>query len=242
MTEAIIAHLLRRVPLFAGLSPAELDGLARASRPLPRKKGARVFEEGSPGDCCLVLTSGRAKVVLSGSRDSEIILGIFEPFAIVGEIAVIDESSRSAALIAIEDCQFIRVPRGDFLALRRNPAFEDQLLLHVTSTLRKANDHLRAISGLNAVDRVAWALGRIARERGRRQGDVIVLSPRPLHQDLADMTGCSRETVTRSLLALKRKKCVGWDGDTLRIEPEAFRRQLKGDPALADVTEITRLV
>ena len=241
MSDSIIADLLRRVPLFAALSAPELAELARASRPLPRKKGARVFEEGSPGDCCLVLTSGRAKVILSGPADSEIILGILEPFAVVGEMAVIDESPRSAALVAIADSQFIRIPRQAFLALRRNPAFADQLLLHVTSTLRKANEHLRAISGLNAVDRVAWSLGRMARDRGRRQAGAVVMA-RPQHQDLADMTGCSRETVTRALVALKRRKCVSWDRTTLRIDPEALRRQLKGDPGLADVTEITRLV
>lgn len=240
--EAVIADLLRRVPLFAPLPGQDVDALARASRPLARKKGARVFEEGSAADCCLVLTSGRAKVVLSGTGDAEIILGIIEPFAVVGEIALIDEAPRSAALVAIEDSQFIRIPRTAFLALRRNPAFEDKLLTHVTSTLRTANDHLRAVCALNVVDRVAWSVSRIARDRGRRQGAAIVLSPRPTHQDLADMTGCSRETVTRALIALKRKKCLSWDRDTLRIDPDAFRRHARSDGGLSDVTEITRLV
>jgi CRP-like cAMP-binding protein len=240
--DAILVDLLRRVPLFAGLPAVDLDALARASRPLARRKGARVFEEGSPADCCLVLTSGRAKIVLSGTGDSEIIVGILEPFGIVGEFGLIDGEARSAGLVALEECQFVRIPREAFLALRASPAFQQAMLAHVTSMLRKANDHLRAVCAFSAVERVAWSLGRIARDRGAVDGAAIVVRPRPAHQDLADMTGCSRETVTRALDVLKRRKCVTWAGDVLRIEPQAFRRHFHRDIGLADVTEITRLV
>jgi CRP/FNR family cyclic AMP-dependent transcriptional regulator len=242
MSDAIICDLLRRVPLFADLPAADLEAVARMSRPLPRKKGARVFEEGSSADCCLVLTSGRAKVVLSGTGDSEIIIGMLEPFDIVGELALVDQSTRSAGLVAVDDCQFIRVPREAFQTLRKNLAFQDKLLSHITSTLRRANDQLRAIHTFKALDRVAWNLGRIARNRGRRQGPFILLQPKPHHQEIADMTGCSRETVTRAFKTLERRKIVMWDDDTMRIDAAAFKRHFRSELVFADVTEITRLV
>jgi len=238
MSELVMSELLRRVPLFAGVPIAELETLIKTARPAPKRKGARVFEEGSAADSCFVLTAGRAKVVLSGRGDMEITLGILEPFSIVGEIALLDGSTRTASLVAVEECQFLRIPGEAFRALRRNQAFEDRLLAHITSTLRKANDQLRAMYTFGAEDRVAWCLGRLARQRGRRQGSGIVIEPRPAHHEVADMTGCSRETVSRALMRLKRKKCVTWDAGSLRLEAEALKRGL----AFGDVTDVTRLV
>jgi CRP/FNR family transcriptional regulator, cyclic AMP receptor protein len=242
LSEAVMSELLRRVPLFADVPVTELEAVVRASRPLSKKKGARVFEEGSPADCCLVLTSGRARVVLSGKADTEITLGILEPFTIVGELGVLEHSTRSASLIALEDCQYIRISGESFHALRKNAAFEDKLLAHIASTLRNANDQLRAIYTFRAVDRVVWCLVRVARQRGRQDGAGVIIRPRPLHHELADMTGCSRETVSRALMRLKHKKCVTWDDHSLRLDVEALKRHFRSGRALADVTEITRLV
>jgi len=221
---------------------SELAEVARLARPIPKRKGARVFEEGSAADCCLVLTSGRAKVVLSGTGETEITVGIVEPFTVVGEIGLLDASARSASLIALDACQFIRIPATAFHALRRNAAFENRLLAHVAATLRRANDQLRAIYTFGADDRVAWCLGRLATQRGVRQGTVVLIAPRPAHHELADMAGCSRETVSRALMRLKRKKCVSWDAGSLRLDADALQRHLRGGLALDDVTEITRLV
>ena len=63
MSEEVVSGLLRRVPLFASLAPSDLRALAASAHSLSRKKGARIFEEGSSGDSCYILTSGRAKVV-----------------------------------------------------------------------------------------------------------------------------------------------------------------------------------
>ena len=242
MSPAVISDYLRRVPLFAAVTAQELDAVARESRVLPRKKGARIFEEGSPADCCLVLTSGRAKVVMAGPRDAEIILGMLEPLSVVGELALIDRSTRSAAIVAMEDCQFIRIPSEAFDVLRANPAFQQRLFAQVLATLRRASDQLRAMYTFGSTERVAWGLGRLARERGRSQGSSVVIEPRPTHQELADLIGCSRETVTRALLLLKRKKCVAWSRDALQIDTIPFKRHFHSDLIHADVTDITRLV
>jgi CRP-like cAMP-binding protein len=241
MSEAVMSELLRRIPLFAGVPAAQLDDVVKAARSVPKRRGARVFEEGSEADCCLVLTSGRAKVVLSGARHTEITLGIVEPLSVVGELGILDGSARSAALVALEECLFIRIPTQTFKSLRRSAAFEDALLAHVTSTLRRANDQLRAIYTFRAEDRVAWCLARLAKQRGVRQGTGLVVRPRPAHHELADITGCSRETVSRALTSLRHKKCVTWNADGLRLEPEALQRHFRS-LTLADVTEITRLV
>src|SRR6059058_1141651 len=114
MTEDVLLGLFRRVPLFANVPAPELQAAARTARVLSKRKAARIFEEGSPADSCFVLTSGRAKVVLSGQIDTEIILGTIEPFELVGELALLDNSLRSAGLVAMEDCRLIVLPGASF--------------------------------------------------------------------------------------------------------------------------------
>ena len=224
MANSSVFELLRLVPLFADIPVVALRAVAARSQAIWKKKGARVFEEDSPADCCFVLTSGRAKVVIRGSGDSEVILGIIEPHSVIGEIALLDHSTRSAGLVAVDKSHFIRIAGPAFLELRNNRAFEDRLVADLTATLRRATEQLRAIYTYSSQDRVAWCLARLAHQRGNRLGTEIAIAPRPPHQELAEMTGCSRETVSRILLQFRRMKWVSWDRQSLRLQENVFRR------------------
>jgi CRP-like cAMP-binding protein len=224
----VIKDRLRVVPLFADLSTAEIDALAAGSRAFGVRKNTRVLEEGTPADSCLVLASGRAKVLLSGDNGTEILLAVIRPTTLVGEVALLDRSTRTASLVAIEPCQFIRIPAPAFEQLRTNPRFEHKMVSRVASMVREANDQLRGISTFPAVSRVAWSLGRIARQEGSRDGNTVVI-PKIAHHTLAEMTGCSRETVSRALSTLKRQKYVSWDRKTMRLEINVLQRVRDGE-------------
>ena len=228
MSRAAIKDRLRAVPLFSELSPEELEMLASTARSVSSRKNARVFEEGATADCCYVLISGQARVTLSGGGDAEIVLGTLKPNSLVGEIALFDRSTRSAALVAVTDCQFIRIPAASFEQLRKNPQFENRVVSHIVSTLRETNDQVRGISTASTIARVAWCLGRIARLEGERDGAGVVI-PRKKHQELAEMIGCSRETVSRKLDTLKRTKYVSGDKDTMRLDIEGLQRYLRSE-------------
>jgi CRP-like cAMP-binding protein len=198
--------------------------LSTTSRSASVKKNTRIFEEGAPADFCLVLTDGRAQVVLSGLGDTEIVLSVLKPKSLAGEIALFNRSTRSASVIAVEDCHFIRIPLGSFDKLRRNPQFENKVVGHVISTLlQQASAQVRLRSAASSMTRVAAGLGHLAVREGARDGASIVI-PRKTHQELADMIGCSRETVSRKLETLKRKKCISWDKQTIRLDVEALQR------------------
>jgi len=227
----VVARELRSVPLFADsreVSDADLLDLGRTVTLLKARKNTQIFEEATPADACYVLTRGRAKVVISGERGTEIILALLEPYCLVGELSLLDGSPRSAALMTIAESSFLRIPSDAFTQLRRkNAAFQERLLNHVTVTLRRTNEQLRAICSFQAVGRVAWCIGRLVARDGRVENGVIVLS-RPAHHEIAEMTGCSRETVTRALNKLKTKRCIAWDERSLRVDPGAIRRYLRG--------------
>ena len=209
MTTAAKREWLKSVALFSSLSDEELTALAASAGAMAAPKHARVFEEGSAGDCCYVLTAGEARVVLSVGGDSEVLVATVRPRMLVGELALLDGSPRSAALVAAQLCRFIRIPAAAFERLRKNAAFEQRLVKHVASTLRDSNDRIRGVSNASSLARVAWCLSRVARQEGTLDRGGILI-PKRAHQELAEMAGCSRETVTRALSALKRRSaCRG---------------------------------
>ena len=228
MSTAAVKDCLGAVALFSGLAEPDLDLLARTVRFLSCRKGARIFEEGSPADCCYVMTSGRAKVVLNSEDGGEVLFREAVPGNLIGEVALLDGHARSAALVASEPCRFIVIPAAAFERLRSNPAFERKIVAHVTSTLRDATDQVRRVSTGPSLARLAWCLGQIARREGTQDGKAMII-PRKRHQELAAMAGCTRETVSRALGALRRKKFVSWDAHTMRLEVEGLQRYLRSD-------------
>ena len=226
MTTVAKKEWLKSVPLFSTLSDEEVSSLASASGSTAVPKHGRVFEEGSPGDCCYVLTAGEARVVLSGGGESEVLVATIRPRMLVGELALLDGSPRSAALVASQACRFIRIPAAAFERLRTNAAFEQRLVRHVATTLRSSNDQIRGVSNASSIARVAWYLGRVARQEGTLDKGGILI-PQRAHHEIAEMVGCSRETVTRALATLKRKRCVSWSGKTMRLEVETLQRYVR---------------
>jgi CRP-like cAMP-binding protein len=242
MTEDVVFDLLRQVPLFADAPEAGLREVARVARPLARRKGARIFEEGSPADSCYVLTAGRAKVVLTSTRGADVILGLVEPCQLVGEIALLDNSTRSAGLVALDDCQLIRVSADAFHSLRSSRAFQDSLIVHLSAMLRRATEQVRAIQTYSSPERVCWCLARLAARSGRREGGKIVIRPRTPHHEIADMTGCSRETVSRVLVQLRDSRWVTWTDAFLAIDEKSFARYLEVERGIGTAPPVARIV
>ena len=114
-------------------------------------------------------------MVLAGPRDTEMILRMIEPLAVIGEIALLDDSPRSAGLVAVTDCR-----SSESLARRssvaQDPEFEDRLVAHVTSTLRRATEQLRAMYTFSSAERLAWCLAQVAGQRGQQDGDTLRIS------------------------------------------------------------------
>jgi CRP/FNR family cyclic AMP-dependent transcriptional regulator len=241
MSEDVVVKLLQRVALFAAVPEADLRAAAKDTRSVIKRKAATIFDEGSPADSCFVITSGRAKIVLSGREATEVILGTVEPLELVGELSLLDNSPRSAGLVALEESQLLRMPKAAFQQLRSNRAFEDRLVVHVTAMLRRATEQLRAIYTYDSAERVAWCLARLAIRTGRQVGEALVI-PRPPHQELADMTGCSRETVTRVLTQLQKSNWISADGESLKLDGTAFRRYLEIEKSTRAGIETTRIV
>src|SRR6478752_9040970 len=213
------ADFLASVPMFSGLQRDELLKFAELTRERTYPKGSVILFQGDPGDSLYVLRQGRVKVVLIGEDGREVILGVLEPGAHFGELALIDDQPRSAHVIAMEDAQLLILRREDFRRrVEANPSVAWALLTELSRRLRRADVKIGGLVLLDVPGRIARLLLDLAEEAG---SDTI---DKPLtHQTIAQMIGASRETVSR---AMKDFQDANW------VTVERRRITLADRPAL----------
>jgi CRP-like cAMP-binding protein len=213
------ADFLATIPLFSGLPEEELERFAELTRERSYPKGSVILFQDDPGDSLFVLRAGRVKVVLIGEDGREVILGVLEPGAHFGELALIDDQPRSAHVIAMEDAQLLVLRREDFKRrVEANPTVAWALLTELSRRLRRADVKIGGLVLLDVPGRIARLLLDLADETGSEQIE------KPLtHQTIAQMIGASRETVSRAmkdfqdagLIRVERRRISIGDRDAL---------------------------
>lgn len=108
--------LLPQVPLFSSLSPEAFIHLSHAMIFLKAKAGAVIFEQGQPGDSCIVISRGRARVTRKGARDDEghsedVELLQLGEGDIAGVFALMSAQTRQASLTATTDLEYFEIDR-----------------------------------------------------------------------------------------------------------------------------------
>jgi CRP-like cAMP-binding protein len=213
------ADFLATIPLFSGLPEEELERFAELTRERSYPKGSVILFQDDPGDSLFVLRAGRVKVVLIGEDGREVILGVLEPGAHFGELALIDDQPRSAHVIAMEDAQLLVLRREDFRRrVEANPTVAWALLTELSRRLRRADVKIGGLVLLDVPGRIARLLLDLADEAGTEQ----IEKPLP-HQTIAQMIGASRETVSRAmkdfqdagLIRVERRRISIGDRDAL---------------------------
>ena len=213
------ADFLATIPLLSGLPEEELERFAELTRERSYPKGSVILFQDDPGDSLFVLRAGRVKVVLIGEDGREVILGVLEPGAHFGELALIDDQPRSAHVIAMEDAQLLVLRREDFKRrVEANPTVAWALLTELSRRLRRADVKIGGLVLLDVPGRIARLLLDLADETGSAQIE------KPLtHQTIAQMIGASRETVSRAmkdfqdtgLIRVERRRIAIGDRDAL---------------------------
>src|SRR4051812_30747300 len=107
---------LRQVPLFSRVAPAKLKLLAFASDRVSYRAGETLFFQGDPGDAAYVILAGKADV-LNESPGGQIKVAELGFNTIVGEIAILCNTSRTATVKASMPLEALRIRKEDFLKL-----------------------------------------------------------------------------------------------------------------------------
>jgi CRP-like cAMP-binding protein len=133
---------LRQVPLFSGVAPAKLKLLAFTSERVAYRPGETLFHQGDPGDAAYVILTGRADI-LAESPGGQIKIAELTDNAIVGEIAILCDVSRTATVRAALMTEALRIRKDDFLKLLAdNPDMMFEVLRSLANRLTRTTTEL----------------------------------------------------------------------------------------------------
>ena len=221
-----LRQVIKQCRLFKGLSDSELDATIACLQLCGGREGTVLVAQDRPGDGLYIVYSGRVKVVMYGANGREVTLAILRPGEVFGELSMLDGGPRSATVVAMSDAQLLALPREDCMRhLQRNPQTALNLLGELARRLRRADETIVGLALQDVEVRLVRTLMRLAHEEGGVRGqDGLVLRRRPTQQELANMVGSSRETVSRTLAAMARQGLAFPRGRSLVLTEQLLRR------------------
>jgi CRP-like cAMP-binding protein len=146
-----IQEISSRVPLFAGLDPADLQFVLRIARRLEFAKGALLVRQGQAADSALVMESGSASVISMLPGGGEAVMAELGPGSVLGEMALLDSGVRCANVVAREPTACLSMERDAFRMLIAHGnsavlAINHRIMLGLCQRLRELNGKILAHS------------------------------------------------------------------------------------------------
>jgi CRP-like cAMP-binding protein len=218
-------EFLKNVPILCGLDLMDLDTIAKVGVRKKYKKSSIILLEEEAGAALFVIISGKVKVVRMGDDGREVILSILGEGDFFGEMAILDGLTRSASVVAIQKSELFMIHRRDFLKLLHDfPSVDIALLKELTMRLRKADAQIMSLSLKDASGRVANVILQLADDIGKIRRGRVEIDELPIQQDLANMAGSSRETISRMIHAFIREGYLELErGKLIIIDYEKFK-------------------
>lgn len=211
-------EILRLVPIFSELDDDIIEKLASLGRIREYDKDAIIFLENETGNAMFIIIEGKVKVSRISDDGREVILSILDEADFFGEMALLDGQARSANIISIEKSKLFIIQRKDFIdLLAQHPNVSVSLLQELTKRIRIADMKIKSLSLKDAEGKVASVILQLADDMGKIRHGAVEIERLPMQQDLANMAGTSRETISRVMNTFKKKGFIELDGNKLKI-------------------------
>jgi len=183
--------MLEKVSLFSSLNEQEIAKLETIARRRAFPRGAVVISEGDGSDSLYILVSGKAVALRSDESGRQLVVNRFGPWDYFGEMSFFDRSERCATVMTKEKSEALIIARSDFLDfVTKHGDILWNVINALLAKLRRATAQIESLAFLDVY-------GRLARFLVENQDDNGMLKEKFTQQELADVVGSSRETVSR---------------------------------------------
>jgi CRP/FNR family cyclic AMP-dependent transcriptional regulator len=217
---------LKNVPIFSSLSEPHLEELSDIALEKTYRKNQVIFDQGDPGSSLIVIKSGLVKISLVDSNNHEFIIKTFSVNDFFGEMSLLDGGARSATATAVEDTHALIIFRQNFIGLiQKTPAMALGMLTELSDRLRVTTENISNLTFFDAYGKVAQCLLSLADKLGTREEDGVTMQLTLSRQELANMSGLSRETFARILKEFQVRGCLKVQGKKIVILNEKVMRR-----------------
>ncbi len=213
---AEIQKLLDTATLLVGLPPETIDKVTSHVVTRTHPANRAILLENDWGGSVYFILDGWVKIRTYNMDGKEVTLNILGKGEIVGEMAALEESTRSTDAITLTTATISSIPAQDFVnLLKSEPLAGIRLSQLMAKRLRQVNRRLR-LREADSLSRVADTLLFLAEGQGEKSGQGAIIPNLP-HRELSGISGLARETVTRSLTKLEKKGLIQRQQESLCI-------------------------
>jgi len=219
---ATLPDELRALPLFAQMDAQAFAHLMRLTVNKRLARNEVLCSKGEAAHALYVLLEGQLRVFEIGPDGREVGLNYLLPPTVFGELAVIDDSPRSAHVVAVTPSRVAAVPKGALMqVMRASPDAAMALVRHLTAMVRRLSSNQNLLALPTVQQRVAAVLLNLAQKQPQAPWLVPSLPPQ---KELAMMVKASRETVSRVLNRFADDGLLRKEGKRLLLlQPDALR-------------------
>jgi CRP-like cAMP-binding protein len=219
--ERLRARLLSESDLFRGVDAAEMSTIAGRFPMATCARGQLLYAPGETGEALFILKAGQVRLYRIAADGRKLVLATLGPGTVFGEMTAIGQSMTDSFAEAVDECVVCIMSRVDIEAVMLDyPAVAVEMVRLLSKRLHEAEDRLQEMAFTPVPERLARLLLSLA-----RNGEVAGYS----HQELADMIGTSRETVSRAMVDLKTAGIVEIDRRCIRLLDIATLREHAGE-------------
>jgi CRP-like cAMP-binding protein len=192
--------------VFSNLSKETLADIAKRFKAREYQRGDILFIEGEPARTYFIIGEGQVKVFQSSADGFEVILHVLGPGELVGALPTLGEGTYPASAQAFTDLVAYSISSEAFdLIIDEHHIVAANLLRFATRVLQASHEKLREMATERVEQRIARTLARLANQIGRQTEAGILIDVPLTRQDLAEMTGTTLFTVSRTLKAWERQ-------------------------------------
>ena len=218
---------LENFNLFESLDESTLQELSKITSMKEIPKSDPIYFAEDPSSSIFFLKKGRVKLTRTSPDGKEMIMGLINPGEVFGEMAIVDDGERTDYAITLDECLICAISKRDFKDfVEKNPELNLKITKLIGFRMRKYSERIEELVFKDAQQRVISFILNLANEQGKRIGDELFLKPFLTHQDIAELTACSRQTVNSILTDLREQGLINFDRKKLIIENESELKKL----------------
>lgn len=218
MAEKSKLWYLENFNLFSNLSKEDMMKLNDLVKDSHTDKDVPIYFAAEPSKTIFFLKTGRVKITKYLSDGSEKIIAIINPGEIFGEMAYFDEGERTDYAVTLEPSLICAINKTDFADfVEKNPQLNLKLTKLFGLKLKNFSERVEDLIFKDANHRIISFIIRYSEKNGKKVGDQIFVKPFLKHQNIGQLTACSRQTVNYLLTDLRNREIIDFDRNKLII-------------------------
>jgi CRP/FNR family transcriptional regulator, cyclic AMP receptor protein len=211
-------ELIKKLTFFSELHEDDLEKIANISIERKYKKSMIIFMESEPGEAFYYVKSGKVKIFRTYADGREHIIHIMGEGDVFGEATLFNNMPYPASACVYEDAVIGIIKNVELEALvKNNPELSLKLIKLLTKKLVFAQQKIRELTFNDVFSRTASQILKLSKEYGKKIDMGIIVNIQLTRQELADMVGTTRETVSRAISKFKKEKSISEEDDKLLI-------------------------